>query len=426
MGSIGSYKSSKYLHETALKRVLDAPMSFFDTTPIGRILNRFSKDQDALDSQVPKSLRGFLNTSFTIVFSLIYMVYVTPYFAIPLVIMVVFYYYVQKYFRCSFRELKRIDAINKSPVFSLISESLNGLTTIRAFKEQSRFIETLELLQDTSNRPAYSLIVAERWLALRLEIIGAILIFFSALFGVIAIDTIPVGIIALSITYALDTTQTLSWCVSQASILEANMNSVERISHYAKELPIENPKELVNDPLHWPSSGKIEFKNVKMAYRQGLPHVLKGINLVINSGEKIGIVGRTGSGKSSLLVALMRLVEFEGIIEIDGINISDIGLHTLRTKLSIVPQDPVLFSGTIRSNLDKFKKYSDAELWQVLERVGIKSVITESKGQLDAICEENGQNFSVGQRQLLCLARAMLSDAKIIILDEASASIDIQ
>ena len=400
VGAIGSYKSSKILHENALQRVLNAPMSFFDTNPLGRILNRFSKDQDSMDSQLPQSFRSFLTTFFATIFGFIYMIYVTPFLAIPLAIMLVFYYFAQDFYRCTSRELKRIDSISKSPVYSLISESISGLSTIRAFREQSRFRNLLDSHVDTNNRPAYSQLVAQRWLSLRLETIGAILIFFAALFGVIGKATIPIGVIALSLTYALGTTGTLNWCVRQASELEVYMNSVERINFYAEELPTEKSKALPNDPENWPNKGEINFQDMKMAYRPGLPNVLKGINLKIEGGERIGVVGRTGSGKSSLMIALLRLVEFEGIIEIDGIDISQIGLHALRRKIAIVPQDPVLFSGTIRSNLDRYNQYQELELWQVLERVGMKTTIMALELKLDTLCEENGQNFSVGERQL--------------------------
>eukprot|EP00835_Amoeboradix_gromovi_P004157 NODE_308_length_11287_cov_0.209778.p1 type:complete len:1191 gc:universal NODE_308_length_11287_cov_0.209778:1986-5558(+) len=426
VGAIGGYKASKILHENAILRVMNAPMSFFDTNPLGRILNRFSKDQDALDSQLPQSLRSFLTTFFTTIFSFAYMIVVTPLLAAPLVLLLVAYYFIQDFYRCTSRELKRIDAISKSPVYSLIGESMNGLSTIRAYREEERFMQLLDNHVDKNNRPAYSQLVAQRWLSLRLELIGAVLIFFAALFGIIGKDTIPVGVIALSLTYALSTTSSLNWCVRQLAELEVYMNSVERINFYAEELPTEKPKRVDSDPTNWPVKAQVEFKNCSMSYRPGLPDVLKDVNLSIPGGLKIGIVGRTGSGKSSLTVALMRLVEInKGQILIDGVDIATIGLHTLRKRIAIVPQDPVLFSGTIRSNLDRYGEFDEAKLWSVLERVGLKASIEILDKKLDSIVSENGENYSVGQRQLFCLARAMLLDSNIIIMDEASASVDV-
>ena len=426
VGAIGGYKASKVLHDNAIVRVLNAPMSFYDTNPMGRILNRFSKDQDVLDSQLPQSLRSFLTTFFTTIFSFAYMISITPILAAPLVVLLVFYYYVQDFYRCTSRELKRIDAISKSPVYSLIGETMNGLGTIRAYREQTRFLHLLDKHVDTNNRPCFSQLIAQRWLSLRLEVIGAILTFFVALLGIIAKDSIAPGVFALSLTYALSTTSSLNWCVRQAAELEVYMNSVERINFYAEELPTEKPKKFDADPKNWPIKGSIVFHDAVLSYRPGLPQVLKGINLVIPGGSKIGVVGRTGSGKSSLTVALLRLVELtSGDIIIDDVNIGAIGLHSLRRQIAMVPQDPVLFSGTIRSNLDRYAQFDEAKLWLVLERVGLKATIEGMDKKLDSDVTENGENYSVGQRQLFCLARAMLLDVSIIIMDEASASVDI-
>eukprot|EP00834_Sanchytrium_tribonematis_P003442 NODE_132_length_16614_cov_0.935392.p1 type:complete len:963 gc:universal NODE_132_length_16614_cov_0.935392:13581-16469(+) len=223
VGALGGFRASQKLHANAITRVLNAPMSFFDTNPIGRILNRFSKDQDSMDSQLPTSLRSFLTTFFTCLFSFAYMIAITPFLAIPMVVLLIFYYYVQKLYRCTSRELKRIDAISKSPVYALMGETINGLSTIRAYREQGRFSKLMDGYVDRNNRPAFSQLVAQRWLSLRLETIGAVLIFFAALFGVIGKDTIPAGVIALSLTYALSTTSSLNWCVRQAAELEVTL-----------------------------------------------------------------------------------------------------------------------------------------------------------------------------------------------------------
>ncbi|KAI9142193.1 P-loop containing nucleoside triphosphate hydrolase protein [Paraphysoderma sedebokerense] len=420
--------AAKNLHISALSKVFHSPMSFFDTTPLGRIINRFSKDQDAVDNTLADSFRMFLSTFANSIATFSLIGVATPLFMIPLAVLLPVYYFIQSFFRATTRELKRLDSLKRSPLYAQFGESLTGIVTIRAYGEEERFSKVNKKNMEENNQPYFLWIAASRWLSVRLEAIAGLLIFFAGLFGVISRTTISPSLIGLSLSYALQVTGVLNWCVRQASEVESQMNAVERIAFYS-ELKTEAPPVIPDKspPESWPSQGEVTIEGLEMAYREGLPNVLHGVNLKVPGGSKVGIVGRTGSGKSSIIVALLRLVEFQtGKITIDGINISEIGLRDLRSRVAIIPQDPVLFAGTIRSNLDKFNKYSDEVLWKTLERVGLKEFVSGLDAKLDAAVAENGENLSVGQRQLLCLARAMVVEAKLAILDEATASVDMQ
>ncbi|KAI9138247.1 P-loop containing nucleoside triphosphate hydrolase protein [Paraphysoderma sedebokerense] len=421
-------QAAKNLHISAITRVLYSPMSFFDTTPLGRIINRFSKDQDSVDNTLAESFRMFMSALSASLASFALIGAATPLFLIPLAVLLPLYYLIQLFFRATVRELKRLDSLKRSPLFAQFSESLSGIVTIRAYAEEDRFSEMNKRYIDESMQPYFLQFSASRWLSVRLEFIGGLLIFFAGLFGVTARDSIAPSLIGLSLAYALQITGVLNWCVRSATEVETQMNAVERISYYS-ELPTEADPIIPDKrpPESWPSEGRVVIEGLEMAYREGLPNVLHGINLNVPGGSKVGIVGRTGSGKSSIIVALLRLVEYKkGKITVDGIDISQIGLHDLRSRVAIIPQDPVLFAGTIRSNLDRFNKYSDEALWKTLEQVGLKEFVAGLDAKLDAPVTDNGENLSVGQRQLLCLARAMVVGAKLAILDEATASVDMQ
>ncbi|KNE56826.1 hypothetical protein AMAG_02600 [Allomyces macrogynus ATCC 38327] len=421
-------RAGRSLHHAALLKIMRSPMVFFETTPLGRIINRFSKDQDAMDNTLPDSGRMFLGTLAMTLSTFVVMIVSTPPFAGPLVPLLVLYWFAQKFYRASSREFKRLDSLSRSPLYSQFSESLTGIVTIRAYREQSRFAALNRVLIDNNNRPIYMQTCAQRWLSLRIEMIGNFLVFFAGLFGVTANGSISASLIGLSLSYALQITGVLNWCVRQAAEVEIQMNSVERLDYYAEHLESEAPPVTdVRPAPEWPAHGEIELKNVTMAYRADLDPVLKNVSLKIPAGFKAGIVGRTGAGKSTLIVALFRLVELrEGSITVDGMDISQLGLADLRQRLSIIPQDPVLFAGSVRSNLDRFGTASDAVLWECLERAGLKNYVQSLDGKLDASVAENGEDMSVGQRQLMCLARAMVKQSKILIMDEATASVDLE
>ncbi|ORX82952.1 P-loop containing nucleoside triphosphate hydrolase protein [Basidiobolus meristosporus CBS 931.73] len=314
-------------------------------------------------------------------------------------------------------------------IFMLFFGTLNGLATIRAYRVQDRFTRTNEKFMNGNNRPYYLSISIQRWLGVRLETIANILTFFATVFAVLARGKVAPGQVGLVLSYSLQVTGVFNWCVRQAAEVETNMNAVERVDHYIHN--IESEADLVigdrRPEPEWPQRGDIEIKDLELSYREGLPPVLHGINLSITGGEKVGVVGRTGAGKSSIMIALFRVVEASrGSIDIDGIDISSIGLHDLRSKLAIIPQDPVLFTGTVRSNLDPFNNHTDQELWDVLGRADLKTYFSTLPSGLESDITEGGENLSAGQRQLLCLARAMLTRSRIVIMDEATASVDVQ
>ncbi|CAH0480039.1 unnamed protein product [Peronospora belbahrii] len=427
----GGLRASRSLFQHLLARILRAPISFFDTTPTGRIINRLSKDVYTVDESIPATWSMLLNTFISVLVTLATISYVTPIFMIILLPILVGYYTSQRYFIKTSRELQRLDSISRSPVFALLSETLDGLPTIRAYRAETQFSTQNEELIDRNQRAYFLNFAVNCWLALRLEFAGTLIAAFAALTAVLAHSSNPergaafAGLAGVSLTYAFSVTQSLNWSVRMLSQLQTQMISVERIQKYTI---MDTEAELTSvgklpPAQEWPSAGAIEFRNVNVRYRTGLPRVLRNLSFFIRPQEKIGIVGRTGAGKSSLIVALMRLVELDsGSIVIDGLDIGTIGLHELRNKISIIPQDPVLFSGTVRSNVDPFDQYTDEQIWTSLRRAHLAHVVTA----LDGVVDEKGSNFSVGERQLLCIARALLKRSRIILMDEATASIDME
>uniref|UniRef100_M4BJZ7 Uncharacterized protein n=1 Tax=Hyaloperonospora arabidopsidis (strain Emoy2) TaxID=559515 RepID=M4BJZ7_HYAAE len=425
----GGLRASRSLFQNLLARILRAPTSFFDTTPTGRIMNRLSKDVYTVDESIPATWSMLLNTVVSVLVTLVTISYITPIFMVILLPLMVGYYVSQRYFITSSRELQRLDSISRSPVFSLLAETLDGLPTIRAYRAETQFCRKNEELIDRNQRAYFLNFAVNCWLALRLEFAGTLISAFAALCAVLVHSSDPehgaefAGLAGVSLTYAFNVTQSLNWSVRMLSQLQTQMVSVERIKNYTM---MDMEAELTSvgklpPAQEWPSTGAIEFRDVDLRYRPGLPRVLRNLSISIRPREKVGIVGRTGAGKSSLVVALMRLVELDsGSILIDGLDISTIGLHELRNKISIIPQDPVLFSGTVRSNVDPFGQYTDEQIWTSVRRAHLAHVVTA----LDGTVDEKGSNFSVGERQLLCIARALLKRSRIILMDEATASID--
>ncbi|CAK8684757.1 unnamed protein product [Clavelina lepadiformis] len=426
--SFGSVLASVHLHSRMLSNLLKAPMSFFDTTPLGRIINRFSKDIYLIDEVVPQSLSSFFQTFFMVISTFVVVTYSTPIFAAVIVPVLILYWFVQRFYVRTSRQLKRLESISRSPIYSHFSETLSGATTIRAYGLQTAFIKQNEIKVDTNQTAYYPNFVSNRWLSVRLQIVGNLIVLFAAIFAVVEKGTINAGIVGLSISYASQVTQILTWIVRSASEIETNIVAVERVEEYAnvkQEAPLEVEDSKPDDS--WPHSGEINFLNYSTRYRDELDLVIHGINVDIKGGEKVGVVGRTGAGKSSLTLSLFRIIEaVEGMITIDGVDIRKIGLHSLRSKLSIIPQDPVLFCGTLRMNLDPFEAYSDDEIWNALEYSHLKQYVSSLAKQLDHDVAEGGENLSVGQRQLVCLARALLQKSKILILDEATAAVDLE
>ncbi|XP_078592465.1 ATP-binding cassette sub-family C member 5-like isoform X2 [Branchiostoma floridae x Branchiostoma japonicum] len=419
--------ASSRLHKAVFASILRCPMKFFDVTPTGRILNRFSRDLDEVDVRLPLNMQVYLETLFIVVASILNICVVFPWFVLALVPLGILFFLANYFFRHVIRELKRFDNIMRSPWFSHVTASIQGLHTIHAYQQEKEFLRNFITLLDRNNAAMLMYNMGTRWLAVRLDSMALVINTMAAVMVVVFHGQIPASLAGLALSYAIQTSGLLQLMVRTASETEARFTSVERITHYSNGLEEEAPARIKGaDPAEsWPEQGRVQFDHYKMQYRENLPLVLKGIHCDIHTNESIGIVGRTGSGKSSLGVALFRLVEpADGVISIDGVDISKIGLQSLRSKLSIIPQDPVLFVGTVRYNLDPFNQYSDNQLWQALERSYMKDRISALEKQLEAPVIENGENFSVGERQLICMARALLRNSKIILLDEATAAID--
>lgn len=423
--------ASKRMHNDLTSSILRAPVSFFDVTPTGRILNRFSKDMDTVDLQLTQSLGQGVSTTFSVLGAFGAIVAATKGgFLAPLLPLSVLYYYIQKWFRRTSTELQRVTSINNSPIFSDFSSTLSGTSTIRAYDDQGRFFQNCKGSFDTHNASYVLTQTTNYWLGIRLDILGGLICSFI---GALAVGTaskqfIPAGWFGLALSYSIEVTQFLKFGVRMIATIEAEMNSVERILYYTENVKPEAPATIPEDPSKgtWPTKGEINVEHASMRYRDG-PLVLKDLTFKIEGGEKVGVVGRTGSGKSSLMNLLFRIVELEddvGAIYIDGVNTGKIGTETLRLNLSIIPQDPVLFSNTVRYNIDPFLQSSDSEIWDVLEKVQLATVVAGLTKGLYELVAEGGENFSQGQRQLICIARSLLRKPKILVMDEATASID--
>lgn len=439
--------ASETLHKNMIKQVLGAPLSYFESTPIGRLVQRFSKDLDSIDQQLPGSFGQSIASILNIIAAVVTISLVTPSFTAIMIPILTIYVTVTNYYRTVARELKRLDSISRSPIFSHFSETLGGLAVIRSFLRQKMFIRMNNLKIDDNYAAYFSLKVVDRWLSVRLELLGNIMVIFSALLAVFSGSR--AGSAGISINNALSVTSLLNWAVRNGAETESLMNSVERVYYTTTQTPlernmdastlsgtafqastqslqpIENDTTLLQDG--WPWKGGITLQNVQLRYRDDFDLVLDKVNLVIEPGAKVGIVGRTGSGKSSLFRALLRLSELEGgSIHIDGVDISAVGLNALRSSIAIIPQDPYLFSGSIRLNLDPFNKHTDDELWSAISKSNLEPLVRSLPGGLAYDVLEGGDNFSIGQRQLFCLARALIRRSKILLLDEATSSVDYQ
>ncbi|XP_077829986.1 ATP-binding cassette sub-family C member 4 isoform X5 [Macaca mulatta] len=416
--------SSQTLHNKMFESILKAPVLFFDRNPIGRILNRFSKDIGHLDDLLPLTVLDFIQTLLQVVGVVSVAVAVIPWIAIPLVPLGIVFIFLRRYFLETSRDVKRLESTTRSPVFSHLSSSLQGLWTIRAYKAEERCQELFDAHQDLHSEAWFLFLTTSRWFAVRLDAICAMFVIVVAFGSLILAKTLDAGQVGLALSYALTLMGMFQWCVRQSAEVENMMISVERVIEYTdleKEAPWECQKR---PPPTWPHEGVIIFDNVNFMYSLDGPLVLKHLTALIKSREKVGIVGRTGAGKSSLISALFRLSEPEGKIWIDKILTTEIGLHDLRKKMSIIPQEPVLFTGTMRKNLDPFNEHTDEELWNALQEVQLKETIEDLPGKMDTELAESGSNFSVGQRQLVCLARAILRKNQILIIDEATANVD--
>uniref|UniRef100_A0A673JL25 Multidrug resistance-associated protein 7-like n=1 Tax=Sinocyclocheilus rhinocerous TaxID=307959 RepID=A0A673JL25_9TELE len=423
----GAICAATVVHKRLLSSVLKATMTFFDTTPLGRILNRFSSDIYSVDDSLPFVLNILLANVFGLLGMLLVMSYGLPWVLVPLLPLGVLYYQTQCFYRHSSRELKRLCSLTLSPVYSHFSETLSGLSTVRASGHTaSRFEEENERRLEQNQRCLFSSNAAMQWLDIRLQMIGVTVVTGISLIAVIQhqLKSIDPGLVGLSLSYALSITNLLSGLIFSFAQTEMQLVSIERTEEYSTNIPQE-PQEASTEVLEsWPEKGRVEFVGAVLVYRPGLPNALDGVSLEVLPGERVGIVGRTGSGKSSLFLAVFRMVELnQGQILLDGVDISSVRLSNLRSRLAIIPQDPFLFSSTVRENLDPHGRHPDFRLLDALEQCHLGDVV-QRIGGLDSEVGERGKSLSVGQRQLLCLARALLTEANILCIDEATASVD--
>ncbi|KAL4940284.1 hypothetical protein BDV06DRAFT_196970 [Aspergillus oleicola] len=426
--------ASKSMLQSAMTRVLRAPMSFFDTTPLGRITNRFSKDIQVMDNELCDAMRMYSITITMIIAIMVLIIVFYHYFAIALGPLFLLFLMAANYYRASAREMKRHESILRSTVYARFSEAITGTASIRAYGVQDQFRGSLRDAIDLMNGAYFLTFSNQRWLSVRLDALAVLLVFVTGVLVVTSRFDVSPSISGLVLSYILAIAQMLQFTVRQLAEVENNMNATERVHYYGTQLEEEAPPHAAPVPLTWPERGQITFSNVAMRYRQGLPLVLKDLSMSISGGERIGIVGRTGAGKSSIMSALFRLTELSGgKISIDDIDISTVGLQDLRSRLAIIPQDPTLFRGSIRSNLDPFNEHSDLELWDALRKAHLTDSpddTTQTQTQqtaklsLDTPVDEEGLTFSLGQRQLMALARALVRNAQIIICDEATSSVD--
>lgn len=421
-------KSSVKLHDKMFNSIINASMRFFNTNSSGRILNRFSKDMGAIDELLPTAMLDCVQI-FIVLFGIIAVVgSVNPWLLIPTFIIAIIFYFFRCFYLSTSRSVKRLEGVTRSPVFAHLNASLQGLTTIRAFEAEQTLINEFDALQDLHSVTWFLFISTSRAFGYWLDLICVIYIALVTLSFLFLGDGVLSGNVGLAITQSLGLTGMFQWGMRQSAEMENQMTSVERVLEYNK---IEHERSLESAPKKkppdtWPSRGEIQFVKLFLHYFPEDPPVLVNLNFTIKPLEKVGIVGRTGAGKSSLINALFQLTDVRGSILVDGIDITEIGLHDLRSKISIIPQEPVLFSGTLRKNLDLFDEYSDIKLWKALEDVELKEAVDDLSLGLNGAVLEGGTNFSVGQRQLICLARAILRNNKILILDEATANVDPQ
>ncbi|KAI8379596.1 P-loop containing nucleoside triphosphate hydrolase protein [Radiomyces spectabilis] len=433
----GTLRASKKLYAQLLHRVFRAPLRFFDTTPIGRILNRFSKDFETVDSTIPNDLLNFVIQWLVIFSSILSVSIVMPVFIVPMVLIAVVNIALGAMFVSTSRELKRMDSVSRSPLFSHFTETIVGVATIRAFGATRQFLQEMLKRVDTNARPFYYVWVINRWVSLRYALMGATINSVTGLIILLSLSRLNTSLAGFILSFVLQYTDQMFWAIRRYTSLEMSFNAVERVVEFM-EMEQEAPAITdVRPPAAWPAEGSIEVQDLEVRYAADLDPVLRGLSFSINPREKIGVVGRTGSGKSTLALSFFRFVEAtKGRILIDNIDIKHLGTEDLRANLTIIPQDPTLFSGTLRSNMDPFDQFTDEDIFMALRRVhllptgnavdevelsGVNSNVFKD---LDTPVSEGGKNFSQGQRQLLCLARALLKRTRIVLMDEATASVD--
>lgn len=445
--------ASRKIHNLMAQRVMGAPMEFFERTPVGRIMNRFTNDINRIDDGIPAIFLAFVSQISRTIFTLIVVSFAIPAYFILILILGAIYAYYEVYYVAISRELKRLVSVSRSPIYGHLGESLNGIDTIRAYGQNDRFDFIMNKVVDFNLKSQYMLTSINRWLFFRLQVVGGLAVLSASIMLILSVKTahpLTSSMAGFLMTYALQVTGSLRIVVRQSAEVETSIVAVERCLEYT-ELPMEedDSKKIITPPIAWYKCGDIQFNNFSTRYRKNLDLVLKNIHLTIAEGEKVGVVGRTGAGKSSLALAIFRIIEpVEGNVDINSINTSAISLYELRHRLSIIPQDSQLFQGTIRQNLDPFDYYTDGEIWNALDLAHLKDHVAQlnsddvaktdehytkdaqelTSNKLLHKVKEGGSNFSAGQRQLMSLARVLLkmNDSKILVLDEATAAVDVE
>ncbi|KAJ3018211.1 ATP-binding cassette sub- C member 8 [Thoreauomyces humboldtii] len=419
-----TFTASKQFHDKAMAGLACAPMSWYDDQPIGRIMNRMTADVKELDLDFSMVTMNLLITLSFLLTSIINLAYATPYMLIGFVVLTLPGIYIFKYYQSSYRELKRLNSILRSPLASHVSESLNGISTIKAYRASKRFVERQQQTTDLASKASFLRTSAEFWLGVRLAVLTSLVILASLLLA--AAGVLSRSAIGLSLVSSMSLTDILITTLSATSATEAAFNAVERLDHYAHELPAESKQlDAEGTPKDWPRSGDIVFESVQLGYSAIAKPVVQDLSLTIASGEHLGVVGRTGAGKSTLMLSLFRIIEPQaGRIFIAGTDISSLSLQTLRTGITIIPQEPVLFSGSFRYNLDMESIHTDTDIWAALTLTGMKDHISRLPDKLESLVADSGTDLSAGQRQLICLAKAVLARPRILILDEAASAVD--
>ncbi|CAO3617183.1 unnamed protein product [Cunninghamella echinulata] len=434
----GILRASRILYGQLLHRVLRAPLRFFDTTPIGRILNRFAKDIETIDSTIPNDLINFIIQWVIVLSSIIAVSFVLPTFVFPMIVIAVINVFVGIMFVSTSRELRRMDSVSRSPLFSHFTETIVGITTIRAFGATRRFLQEMITRTDVNSRPYYFVWTVNRWVSIRYGFTGAIVNVIACAIVLLSLDYLDAALAGFCLSYILLYSDQMFWAIRRYTSLEMSFNAIERVVEF---MEMDQEASAITDyrpPPQWPTQGVIEVKDLEVRYAEDLPAVIHNLSFSVKPQEKIGIVGATGSGKSTLALSFFRFVEAsKGSITIDNVDISRIGTEDLRSNLTIIPQDPVLFSGSLRSNMDPFDQFTDDEIFTALKRVHL--IPTDDDAfevseeiqvnvnvfkDLNSNVTEGGKNFSNGQRQLICLARALLKRSKVVLMDEATASVD--
>ncbi|CAF4787245.1 unnamed protein product, partial [Rotaria sp. Silwood1] len=414
--------TARSLHNQMFNSLLRAPVFFFDSNPIGRVVNRFSKDISSIDEQLTDVTYHFVDAFFAIISTIIFIASVQPLSLIPMALVGFVMARVRRLFAPAIQDIKRLESLTRSPIYSHLSSSIQGVIMIRSYGAQQICIQEFSHCLDEHTR-VYSIMLAmTRWSALRIESVVAAFIGFLVFSILLTYQSLPISDISLILAYSFTLVGAIQWVIRLTVDVMMQMTSAERVIEYIDLQPEEssNIKNLKILPSHWPIGGII-FDNLSFRYSSTSPWILKNLNISIEPKQKIGIVGRTGAGKSSLIGSLFRMAELDGRILIDNIDTQQILLYDLRRHISIIPQDPVLFNDTLRINLDPFGEYSDIEIWNALDEVQLKSDMIDG---LQQQVTEGGSNFSVGQRQLICLARALLRKNKILVIDEATANVD--